>query len=61
MIDTPEIGAQAACWFWTKNNINPKADVLDITGVTRIVNGGLTNLETRQEYTNIELNVLKNE
>lgn len=44
---TPPGAATSACWYWSLRNLNHLADVWDITGITRLVNGGLANLQTR--------------
>jgi len=40
--------AQAAAAFWKATNINAKADLDDVAGVTRLVNGGETGLAGRE-------------
>jgi putative chitinase len=47
LAEQPELAARLAVWFWTKRNINAKADVGDFVGVTRLVNGGTRGLEGR--------------
>jgi putative chitinase len=50
-LETPEGAVESAAWFWHKNNINKWADLDDVTGVTKKVNGGTIGLEERQEHT----------
>ena len=40
--------AQAAAAFWKATNINARADLDDVAGVTRLVNGGETGLAGRE-------------
>ena len=44
---TPQGGAVSAAEFWQRAGCNVPADAGDLAGVTRIVNGGLTNLPAR--------------
>lgn len=42
-----------ALWFWSTNQLNKLSDVGDITGVTKIINGGLNGIDHRiQLYEN---------
>lgn len=41
----------SACWYWAVNKLNRFADANDIIGLTKAVNGGLTNLADRRLYT----------
>jgi len=52
---TPLGAATSACWYWSLRCLNPLADVWDITGITRLVNGGQTNLQTRMILSNLAL------
>jgi putative chitinase len=52
---TPPGAATSACWYWSLRSLNPLADVWDITGITRLVNGGLTSLQTRVNLSNLAL------
>ena len=44
---TFEGAVQSACWFWEVNNLNRFADVGDVLGLTRAINGGENGLEER--------------
>lgn len=44
----PAHGCLAAGWFWNSRQINHKADVDDLIGVTKLVNGGLIGIEDRR-------------
>lgn len=47
---TTEIGAlESALWFWDKNKLNSYADKDDITGMTKVINGGTNGLSDRKE------------
>jgi putative chitinase len=35
-------------WFWARNNVNQHADRDDVRAVTKVVNGGLNGLDSRQ-------------
>lgn len=52
---TPPGAAISACWYWSLRSLNHLADVWDITGITRLVNGGLTSLQTRVNLSNLAL------
>jgi putative chitinase len=53
-VDKPELvevfpaAAIVSGWFWAKNDINKHADRDDIRAVTKVVNGGLNGLNSRQ-------------
>jgi len=55
---TFEGAAQSACWFWEANNLNRFADVGDIKGLTKAINGGYIGLEDRIKHYEHALHVL---
>lgn len=55
---TFEGAAQSACWFWETNNLNRFADVGDIKGLTRAINGGYIGLEDRIKHYEHALHIL---
>ena len=55
---TFEGAAQSACWFWESNNLNRFADVGDIRGLTKAINGGFIGLDDRIKHYNHALHVL---
>jgi len=56
---TFEGAAQSACWFWENNNLNRFADVGDILGLTKAINGGTLGLEDRKKHYQHALEVLQ--
>jgi putative chitinase len=48
LVAEPELAALSAGWFWKKNGLNALADVKDIVGMTRRINGGTNGLDDRQ-------------
>lgn len=44
---TTEGAARSACWFWDYRHINIPAQAWNIKEVTRLVNGGVTDIEKR--------------
>ena len=57
-LQTFEGAAQSACWFWETNNLNRFADVGDIKGLTKAINGGFIGLEDRIKHYEHALHVL---
>lgn len=55
---TFEGAAQSACWFWETNNLNKFADVNNIEGMTRRINGGTIGLEDRIKHYEHALHIL---
>lgn len=47
IIESAEASVRAACWFWTKNNLNAVADKDDCKTCTKLINGGFNGLEDR--------------
>lgn len=56
LLRTPELLEQAewacksAAWFWNSRNLNALADVGDMNGITRRINGGMNGLAERLEF-----------
>ena len=48
----PLYAARSAGWFWKTNNLASFADVEDIKGMTKKINGGFIGLEARQSLYN---------
>jgi putative chitinase len=48
MLLEPLYAARSAGWFWKANNLSAFADVGDIKGMTKKINGGFIGLEQRQ-------------
>lgn len=57
-LQTFEGAAQSACWFWESNNLNRFADVGDIKGLTKAINGGFIGLEDRVKHYQHALHVM---
>jgi putative chitinase len=57
-LQTFEGAAQSACWFWESNNLNRFADVGDIKGLTKAINGGFIGLEDRIAHYEHALHVM---
>ena len=47
-LETPELAARSAGWFWASNDLNRYADNGDFIGLTRRINGGTNGLADRQ-------------
>lgn len=45
----PGYAVISACWFWQANNLSAFADLKDIKGMTKVINGGEIGLEKRIE------------
>jgi predicted chitinase len=57
LLEDPIYAAQGAAAFWKQTSCNARADVDDIEGVTRIVNGGTNGLEDRKIWLDKALSV----
>lgn len=57
-LERAEWAAKSAAWFWGSRNLNTLADVGDLVGITRRINGGTNGLAERQEYYDTALKVL---
>lgn len=49
---------ESACWFWKTNNLNRFADVKDMEGLTKAINGGLNGYPDRLKHYEHALKVL---
>jgi putative chitinase len=45
-----EYGFRVAAWFWASHGLNAKADISDLEGITRAINGGLSHYRERLAY-----------
>jgi len=57
-LETKQGAVEAACFFWTNNKLNSYADVGDIKGMTKVINGGYIGLPEREENYKKALNIL---
>jgi putative chitinase len=48
LLELPEFGIKAACWYWTTRKLNLLADADDIFSITRKINGDTNGLEDRK-------------
>ena len=48
LLETPDVAAESAGWFWDTRGLKRLADEEDIVGMTKRVNGGLNGLDDRQ-------------
>lgn len=56
---TPDAAVKSTVWFYTKqHNLNAFADSLNVASITKIINGGLSDLQARTDMTNRALSVL---
>lgn len=47
LLETPVNAAMSAAWFWEAHCLNDLADVGDMRGITKIINGGYNGLDDR--------------
>lgn len=45
----PSVGFRVATWYWTTRDLNTLADVFDIDGITKSINGGYNGRAHRNE------------
>lgn len=58
LVETPEYAVMTACWFWKSKKLNLFADSGDFKGLTKRINGGLTNYADRVNIWNRAKSVL---
>jgi putative chitinase len=45
----PWLAVDVSCWFWIEHGLNYTADIDDVLGVTRVINGGFNGLADRKD------------
>lgn len=50
LADDPLLAARSAGWYWRSRRLNRYADAGDITGCTKVINGGTNGLRDRLKY-----------
>jgi putative chitinase len=58
MLESDELAARSAAWFWHAHNLNDCADAGNIEGCTRRINGGLNGLEDRKRRWGVAKRIL---
>lgn len=58
LVSQPELAADSAAWFWSKNRLSGYADRRDWPGLTKAINGGHLGLTERVKLTERALKVL---
>lgn len=58
LVEEPRIAALTAGWFWNKRGLNELADQMDITTMTKRINGGNLGITDRQEKIKKVLTIL---
>lgn len=58
LLEQPRYAVESALWFWKTNNLNKFADVGDLRGCTRIINGGYNGMADRERLYNKAKEVL---
>lgn len=53
-----ENGFRIATWYWTTHGLNALADVWDVVGITKAINGGIIGLEQRKAFCQKALEIL---
>jgi len=50
LLETPELAAYSAAWWWQDRGLNPLADRGAFRTITRRINGGLNGVQDREAY-----------
>ena len=58
LLQEPNAAALSAGWFWNKRNLNSLADIMDIVGMTKKINGGAIGIDDRTAKINKVLDLL---
>lgn len=48
ILESPDVAALSAGWFWSTHHLNALADAQDVVGMTKRINGGTNGLDDRQ-------------
>lgn len=48
IVESPDVAALSAGWFWSTRHLNTLADAGDVAGMTKRINGGANGLDDRQ-------------
>lgn len=59
LLEQPQYAILSAGWFWDTHGLNQRADIGDIVGISKVINGGTLGLEERQQLTQKALGVLQ--
>jgi putative chitinase len=59
LLEQPSGAIASAGWFWDTRGLNQRADIGDIVGISKVINGGTLGLEERQLLTQHALKVLQ--
>jgi len=59
LLEQPSGAIASAGWFWSTHGLNQRADIGDIVGISKVINGGTLGLEERQQLTQQALKVLQ--
>lgn len=54
----PVNAARSAAWWWKSRNLNKYADIGDVVGCTKVINGGTNGLEHRRQLYGQAMSVL---
>lgn len=57
-LETTDGAVLSACWYWETNSLNRYADVSDIKGLTKAINGGYNGLDDRIEKFNKVMEII---
>lgn len=58
MLESDELAARSAAWFWHSRNLNRFADAGDAVGATKIINGGTNGLDDRKRRWEVAKRIL---
>jgi putative chitinase len=50
LLETPNLAASSAAWYWKKHGCNALADTDDFRSITKVINGGLNDEDQRESF-----------